>query len=210
MHRRGLLLVISSPSGVGKTSIVKELLKQDAQITMSVSVTTRPQRAGEVDGQDYFFIDEQTFQSRLKSDDFIEHAKVYGNYYGTPRRFVFNQLEQGKDVVFDIDWQGTQQLAQVAHQDLVSVFVLPPSLNELQKRLKNRGLDSKEVIEKRLSQTTSELSHWAEYNYVLINDNLEQTVHNVMIILNSERLKRSRQRSLANFVQELSKETLKD
>ena len=208
MNRRGLLLVISSPSGVGKTSIVKQLLALDSQLTMSVSVTTRPQRVGEVDGRDYHFIDEATFQSRLESSDFIEHAKVYGNYYGTPRQFVFEQLEQGRDVVFDIDWQGTQQLAQVAHQDLISIFILPPSLVELEKRLRSRGLDSQEVIEKRLAQTASELSHWAEYDYVLINDDLDQTVAKVKTILESERLKRIRQPNLVPFVQGLSSRKL--
>jgi len=204
MNRRGLLLVISSPSGVGKTSIVKQLLSLDSQLTMSVSVTTRPQRAGEVDGRDYHFIDETTFQTRLKAGAFIEHAKVYGNYYGTPRQFVFDQLEKGLDVVFDIDWQGTQQLAQVARQDLVSIFVLPPSLVELEKRLRSRGLDAHDVIEKRLSQTANELSHWAEYDYVIINDDLEQAVAKVQTILNSERLKRIRQPDLVSFVQRLT------
>ena len=204
MNRRGLLLVISSPSGVGKTSIVKQLLVLDSQLTMSVSVTTRPQRAGEVDGRDYHFIDEATFQTRLEASAFIEHAKVYGNYYGTPRQFVFDRLDQGLDVVFDIDWQGTQQLAQMARQDLVSIFVLPPSLAELEKRLRSRGLDAQDVIEKRLSQTATELSHWAEYDYVLINDDLEQTVAKVKTILDSERLKRIRQPDLASFVKQLS------
>jgi len=204
MNRRGLLLVISSPSGVGKTSIVKQLLSLDSQLTMSVSVTTRPQRAGEVDGRDYHFIDETTFQTRLEAGAFIEHAKVYENYYGTPRQFAFDQLEKGLDVVFDIDWQGTQQLAQVARQDLVSIFVLPPSLVELEKRLRSRGLDAQDVIEKRLSQTANELSHWAEYDYVIINDDLEQAVAKVQTILNSERLKRIRQPDLVSFVQRLT------
>jgi guanylate kinase len=205
MNRRGLLLVISSPSGVGKTSIVKQLLSLDSQLTMSVSVTTRPQRAGEVDGRDYHFIDETTFQTRLEAGAFIEHAKVYENYYGTPRQFAFDQLEKGLYVVFDIDWQGTQQLAQVARQDLVSIFVLPPSLVELEKRLRSRGLDAQDVIEKRLSQTANELSHWAEYDYVIINDDLEQAVAKVQTILNSERLKRIRQPDLVSFVQRLTR-----
>ncbi|WP_207216267.1 guanylate kinase [Candidatus Finniella inopinata] len=202
--RRGLLLVISSPSGVGKTSIVKQLMSLDSELTMSVSATTRPKREGEVDGKDYHFMDEATFQARLQEGAFIEHAKVYGNYYGTPRQFVFDQLDQGLDVVFDIDWQGTQQLAQVARQDLVSIFVLPPSLDELEKRLRGRGLDTQEVIEKRLAQTASELSHWAEYDYVVINDNLEKTVLRVQNILNSERLKRIRQTDLTDFVRGLA------
>ena len=198
--RRGLLLVISSPSGVGKTSIVKKLMALDSELTMSVSVTTRPKRAGEVDGKDYHFMDEATFQARLQEGTFIEHAKVYGNYYGTPRKFVLDQLDQGLDVVFDIDWQGTQQLAQVARQDLVSIFVLPPSSDELEKRLRGRGLDTQQVIEKRLAQTASELSHWAEYDYVVINYDLEKTVQKVQNILNSERLKRIRQTDLTDFV----------
>ncbi len=202
-NRRGLLFVISSPSGVGKTTIVRHLLHLEPQTVMSVSVTTRPQRPGEVEGRDYHFINHDTFNNLLRQGYLLEHAEVYGNYYGTPKRYVFEQLEQGLDVVFDIDWQGTQQLAQVARQDLVSIFVLPPSLTELARRLRSRGLDSQYVVEARLAQTASELSHWAEYDYVIVNDQLEQSVQDVQGILKSERLKRIRQPNLVSFVQQL-------
>lgn len=206
--RRGLLLVISSPSGVGKTSIVKELLKLDSQLVVSTSMTTRMPRTGEVDSQDYYFVDHLTFENFVNEGGFLEYAKVYGNYYGTPRKFVLDTIEQSIDIVFDIDWQGTQQLAQTAAKDLVSIFILPPSLEELAQRLKKRGLDSKEVIESRLAQTTSELSHWAEYDYIIINEDLDHSVKQIHNILNSERLKRIRQPQLSFFVQELSNTTL--
>ncbi len=202
-NQRGLLLVISSPSGVGKTSIVSRLLCIEPDVVMSVSTTTRPPRPGEVEGKDYYFVDLKTFTYRLHQEQFLEHAEVYGHYYGTPKGFVFDRLNQGFDVVFDIDWQGTQQLAQTARQDLVTIFILPPSLAELAKRLRNRGLDSQDVVEKRLAQTANELSHWAEYDYVIINDSLDQSVHQVQTILKSERLKRIRQPYLASFVQHL-------
>ena len=201
--RRGLLLVISSPSGVGKTSIVRQLLKLNPDLVTSTSVTTRAPRPGEIDGQDYYFVDHAAFQHSLLKGEFLEHAKVYGNYYGTPRQFVLDKIEAGIDIVFDIDWQGTQQLAQTSSSDLVSIFVLPPSVQELATRLRNRGLDAQEVVENRLAQTSSELSHWAEYDYVLINEDLEHTVKQVQNILYSERLKRIRQPQLVYFVQQL-------
>lgn len=201
--RRGLLLVISSPSGVGKTSIVKQLLELDSQLAVSVSTTTRVPRAGEIDGKDYYFVDHTSFQNSVAQGEFLEHAKVYGNDYGTPKKFILDKIEHGTDIVFDIDWQGTQQLAQTASKDLVSIFVLPPSMQELAKRLRSRGLDAQDIVEKRLAQTASELSHWAEYDYVIINENLENSVEQVQTILNSERLKRIRQPGLISFVQKL-------
>lgn len=205
---RGLLLVISSPSGVGKTSIVNHLLRIESDLSMSVSVTTRPKRAGEIDGKDYHFVSQKEFQALRQQGSFMEYAEVYGNYYGTPRDFVLMKIENGFDMVFDIDWQGAQQLAQLARHDLVSIFVLPPSIKELGERLHKRGLDSPEIIEKRLSQTINELSHWAEYDYVIINTDLEESVYHVQRILQTERLKRIRQPHLINFVQKLCQEKL--
>jgi guanylate kinase len=206
--RRGLLLVISSPSGVGKTSIVTKLLKLDPELVMSTSVTTRTPRPGEIEGQDYYFVDHPTFQNYVNNGDLLEYAKVYGNYYGTPRQFVLDKIDQGIDIVFDIDWQGTQQLAQTVLRDLVSIFILPPSLQELAQRLRNRGLDTPEVVENRLSQTANELSHWAEYDYIIINEDLDDSVKQVQTILNSERLRRIRQPQLVSFVQQLCNTTL--
>ena len=206
--RKGLLLVISSPSGVGKTSIVNKLLKLDSQLMVSTSVTTRKPRASEIDGQDYYFVDHPTFENSVNNDEFLEYAKVYGNYYGTPRKFVLETIEQSVDIVFDIDWQGTQQLAQTALKDLISIFILPPSLKELAQRLRKRGLDSQEVIENRLAQTANELTHWAEYDYIIINQDLDHSVKEIHNILNSERLKRIRQPQLSSFVQQLCNTTL--
>ena len=197
---RGVMLVLSSPSGAGKTSIVKELLRRESNLITSISVTTRPARTGEIDGKDYCFIDKQTFHQMRENGDLLEHAEVYGNFYGTPKSCVSDALSKGKDVVFDIDWQGTQQLTQVAGHDLVSVFILPPSLTELETRLKKRAQDSQEVVEYRMASASHDLSHWAEYDYVIINENFEYSVECVQSILKSEKLKRTRQPSLHSFV----------
>lgn len=197
---RGVMLVLSSPSGAGKTSIVKELLKQDSNLITSISVTTRPARPGEIDGRDYWFIDKPTYHQMLEAGDLLEHAEVYGNFYGTPKALVIEALSQGKDIVFDLDWQGTQQLAQAASADLVSIFILPPSLQELEKRLKTRAQDSEDVMKQRMASVSHDLSHWAEYDYVIINENFQYSVDCVRSILKSERLKRTRQPTLHSFV----------
>lgn len=200
ISHRGVMLVLSSPSGAGKTSIVKELLKQESNIITSVSVTTRPARSGEINGQDYHFINQETYHQMLESGELIEHAEVYGNFYGTPKTLVSEALSMGKDIIFDLDWQGTQQLNQAARSDLVSIFILPPSLEELENRLRKRAQDSEEVVQRRMASASHDLSHWAEYDYVIINENFEYSVECVRSILKSEKLKRTRQPSLHNFV----------
>src|ERR1700733_3458287 len=169
--RRGLMLVLSSPSGAGKTTLSRMLLEADGHIELSVSVTTRPQRPGEVDGRDYHFIDTVRFESMVKSDKLLEWAEVFGHRYGTPRLPVEKALRAGRDVLFDIDWQGTQQLREKARDDLASIFVLPPSIAELERRLHTRALDDEDVIRRRMAKASGELSHWAEYDYVIINEN---------------------------------------
>lgn len=197
---RGVMLVLSSPSGAGKTSIVKELLKQEPNIITSVSVTTRPARRGEINGQDYHFTNQERYHQMLEAGEFLEHAEVYGNFYGTLKAPVYEALSNGKDIVFDLDWQGTQQLSQAAGADLVSIFILPPSLEDLEKRLRNRAQDSEEVVRRRMASASHDLSHWAEYDYVIINENFEYSVESVRSILKSEKLKRTRQPSLHSFV----------
>ncbi len=203
VSRRGLMFVISSPSGAGKTSIVHNLLKVEDDLVKSISVTTRPKRANEIDGKDYYFVSIESYQDMLVRGELLEYAEVYGNFYGTLKKTVFDTLEKGLDIVFDIDWQGTQQLAQIARADLVSVFILPPSIEELEKRLKKRALDSEEVVNKRMAEASAELSHWAEYDYVVINNDLNKSVLSVRSILQSERLKRTRQPGLVSFVSNL-------
>jgi guanylate kinase len=200
IKRRGLMLVLSSPSGAGKTSIVKEILKRDDSISMSVSVTTRLPRIGEIHGQDYYFVSKETFQDMKSRNQFLESAEVFGNFYGTPKDFVYAQLAEGKDIIFDIDWQGTQQISQNAKSDLVTVFILPPSGEELEKRLQLRATDSQEVLKRRMNAASSEISHWAEYDYVIINHDLKDSVEKVHSILTTERLKRRRQDGLTDFV----------
>lgn len=203
VDRRGLMLVISSPSGAGKTSIVHHLLDVETDLVKSISVTTRPKRANEIDGQDYYFVTLDTYQNMLANEQLLEHAEVYGNYYGTLKKTVFDTLEKGLDIVFDIDWQGTQQLAQITRADLVSIFILPPSIEELEKRLRGRALDSEEVVKRRMAEASADLSHWAEYDYVVINNDLNKSVQSVRSILQSERLKRTRQPGLVSFVSNL-------
>jgi guanylate kinase len=203
VRRRGLMLVLSSPSGAGKTSISRKLLERDPMLQMSVSATTRPKRPGEVPGVDYDFVDATAFNLMINRQEFLEYAKVFGNYYGTPRAPVLAAIAAGRDVLFDIDWQGTQQLAERAAEDLVSVFILPPSTRELERRLRQRAQDSAEEVARRMGKAADELSHWPEYHYVLINESLEQTVREVEAILLAERLRRERQLGLHEFVKSL-------
>lgn len=201
--KRGLMLVLSSPSGAGKTSICKKLLQQDTGLVLSVSATTRKRRPGEVEGKDYQFLSIQEFESRINKSQFLEYAKVFGNYYGTPAQLVEGTLKSGVDVLFDIDWQGTQQLKARARQDLVSVFILPPSIKELEKRLFKRAQDTSEVVANRMSKSAGEMSHYPEYDYVIINHDLDKSVQQVQSILCAERSRRERQIGLVEFVKYL-------
>jgi len=203
IRRRGLMLVLSSPSGAGKTTISRKLLERDGNLSMSISVTTRPRRSGEVDGSDYHFIGATEFDRLVGEGALLEHAKVFGNYYGTPRAAVESALAEGRDVLFDIDWQGTQQLAQNARGDLVSVFVLPPSTIELERRLKARAQDSAEVVAGRMARAADEMSHWREYDYIIVNLDIEDSVAKVQAVLQAERLRRDRQIGLVDFVKAL-------
>jgi guanylate kinase len=203
--RRGLLLVMSSPSGAGKTTLSRKLLATDSNITMSVSVTTRSPRPGEVDGKDYYFITKDRFAQMRDRNELLEWAEVFGNFYGTPRKPVEDALGKGRDVLFDIDWQGTQQLAQAMEDDLVRLFILPPSAEELQNRLINRAQDSSSVVAKRMAEASREISHWPEYDYVIVNDNVEESHTQVMAVLSAERLRRRRRIGLTEFVRGLTK-----
>lgn len=200
VHRRGLMLVLSSPSGAGKTTISRRLLDLDPGITMSVSVTTRPMRPGERDGIDYYFIDTDRFERMVADNQLLEWARVFGNCYGTPRGPVDAALREGRDVLFDIDWQGTQQVSENARDDLVSIFVLPPSAAELERRLRTRAQDSEAAIAHRMEKASGEISHWAEYDYVIVNTDIGESVVSVQAILRAERLKRRRQVGLSDFV----------
>lgn len=197
------MLVLSSPSGAGKTTIAKRLIEREAKLGNSISVTTRAPRPGEIDGKDYFFVTDKEFQTLLENEQLLEHAKVFGHYYGTPKEHVFATLKGGNDIIFDIDWQGTQQLAQFARDDLVSVFILPPDSPSLRTRLKNRAQDTDEVVDLRMNQAANELSHWAEYDYVIINKDLDVSIDLVQKILHVERIRRHRQIGFFNFVNEL-------
>jgi guanylate kinase len=203
IKRRGLLLVLSSPSGAGKTTISRKLMARERDLILSVSVTTRPRRRGEVSGVDYHFIDATEFDLMVNRGELMENAKVFGHYYGTPRRPVEEALAAGRDVLFDIDWQGTQQLAQNARGDLVSVFVLPPSTVELERRLKARAQDSAEVVAGRMARAADEMSHWREYDYIIVNLDIEDSVAKVRAVLQAERLRRDRQIGLVDFVKAL-------
>lgn len=203
LDRRGLLFVLSSPSGAGKSTLARKLLASDAQISLSVSATTRPPRPGEVDGVDYHFVDTATFKQMVADDEFLEWAHVFGHRYGTPKATVEAMLVDGKDVLFDIDWQGTQQLYQEAGNDIVRTFILPPSITELEERLRNRGTDSDDVINDRMSRAKSEIGHWDGYDYVLINDDVEACFEKITHILAAERLKRMRQKGLIGFARKL-------
>ena len=203
LARRGLMFILSSPSGAGKTTISRMLLDADPAIKLSVSVTTRPPRPGEVDGVHYYFVDDAEFDRLVEEDDFYEWAHVFGYRYGTPKGHIRNALKEGQDFLFDIDWQGTQQLKQKDDQDVVTVFILPPSLAELRKRLESRAQDSSEVIESRMERARGEISHWAEYDYVVVNDDVDACFAKVQEVLDAERMRRTRQTGLIPFVREL-------
>jgi guanylate kinase len=201
--RRGLMLVLSSPSGAGKTTLSRMLLKADKSVELSVSVTTRPKRAGEKHGRDYFFIQKPQFEKMVEKGELLEWAEVFGNCYGTPRAAVERALAAGCDVLFDIDWQGTQQLREKVKDDVVTIFVLPPSAADLEKRLRTRAQDSDAVIATRMAKAGDEITHWAEYDYVIINKTVAQAFAEVRAILAAERLKRERQTGLTDFVRDL-------
>lgn len=200
------MLVLSSPSGAGKTSIARKLLKLDGNLNISVSATTRAPRPGEVDGKDYFFLTKEKFKEMVENNEFLEYAKVFGNSYGTPSAPVFKALEAGQDVLFDVDWQGTQQLHDRAGKDLVRVFVLPPSNDELERRLRGRAQDSEAEIEKRMAQAASEISHYNEYDYIIVNSDIDESVAEAQMILGAERLRKRRREGLYDFVRELCEE----
>ncbi len=200
---RGLMLVLSSPSGAGKSTISRAVLEREENIALSVSLTTRPPRKGEVDGRDYIFVDDAAFREMVERDGFLEHAEVFGHRYGTPRAPVEAALEDGRDMLFDIDWQGAQQIAEKARTDLVGVFVLPPSIEELERRLHARAQDSSEVVRARMAKALDEVSHYAEYDYVVINSDLETSIEEVRSILRAERRRRTRQTGLTDFVNTL-------
>jgi guanylate kinase len=200
--RRGLMLVLSSPSGAGKTTLSRMLLTEE-RIALSISVTTRVRRPGEVHGRHYHFIDRKKFDQMVKADELLEHAEVFGNFYGTPKRPVENALKAGRDVLFDVDWQGTKQLRKHAPRDLVSVFILPPSSGELARRLHTRAQDDKRVIRARMAKSGDEMGHWPEYDYVVLNRDLDRAFSDIRAILHAERLKRERQTGLSAFVRGL-------
>ncbi|WP_018317567.1 guanylate kinase [Bradyrhizobium sp. WSM2793] len=203
VERRGLMFVLSSPSGAGKTTLSRLLIDRMSGLKMSVSATTRPMRPGEVNGKDYLFVDKPRFEAMVKGDELLEWATVFDNSYGTPRSPVEAALSSGQDVLFDIDWQGTQQLREKARADVVSVFILPPSAADLEKRLHSRAQDSDEVIRKRMSRASHEMSHWAEYDYIVINHDVDEAFAEVQSILKAERLKRERRIGLVGFVRGL-------
>jgi guanylate kinase len=200
LQRRGLMFVLSSPSGAGKTTIARKLLAADSGIGMSVSVTTRPPRPGEVDGVDYMFTDQAGFDRMVEDGEFLEWAEVFGHSYGTPKAQIKTGLKEGRDFLFDIDWQGTQQLYQRMEVDVVRVFLLPPSIGELEQRLRGRGTDSDEVIADRMARARAEISHWDGYDFVVVNDDIEACFAKVHGILQAERLRRARQTGLVDFV----------
>jgi guanylate kinase len=208
-ERRGLMLVMSSPSGAGKTTLTRRLLSEDDDVVMSVSATTREPRPGEKDGNDYYFVSHERFRDMIDQDELLEHAVVFDNRYGTPRGPVIEALQSGKDVIFDIDWQGTQQLMSSASAiDLVRIFILPPSVRALEDRLCKRGQDTEETITKRMAQAESEISHWAEYDYVLINDDFDRTYEDLKAIVRAERFRRERRPGMSDFVRGLMEERL--
>lgn len=205
--RRGLLLILSSPSGAGKSTLARRLMAWDETIRFSISATTRSPRPGEQDGREYFFKSREAFQDLIAAGDMLEHAEVFGNFYGSPRAPVEAAMREGRDTLFDIDWQGGQQIRNSAlGRDVVSIFILPPSIAELESRLRGRAQDSDEVIAGRMAKSRDEISHWAEYDYVLVNDDLDQTFKNLLTILQAERMRRDRQPKLTDFVRGLNQE----
>lgn len=201
--RRGLMFILSSPSGAGKTTLAERLLTKDGDMVLSISATTRQRRPGEAHGKDYFFVSEEEFMRMRDNGEFMEWANVFGHYYGTPRSLVEDVLRQGKDVLFDIDWQGAQQLDEVAGEDVVKVFILPPSREELERRLRQRAQDPEDVVQKRMAKADAEMSHWAEYDYVIVNYDLNESEELLRSILFAERLKRRRQVGLAAIVKDM-------
>jgi guanylate kinase len=203
LNRRGIMVVLSSPSGAGKTTLTKQILNTSKNILMSVSATTRQPRPGEVDGEDYIFLSKSKFSEMIDNDEFLEYAKVFDNFYGTPRAPVETALARGFDIVFDIDWQGAQQLTQAAANDLVKIFILPPNMRELENRLRSRAQDSDDVIARRMSKSENEISHWAEYDYIIINEDISEAIEELTTIVNAERMKRPRQPWLGSFIKKL-------
>ncbi len=205
--RRGILIILSSPSGAGKSTLSKRLMAWDKDIQFSVSATTRAPRPGEVHGKDYLFLSKEEFQAQVDAGDMLEHAEVFGNFYGSPKGPVIDALQQGQDMLFDIDWQGGQQVRNsIRAEDVVSIFVLPPSIAELERRLQMRGQDSAEIIAHRMARSKDEISHWAEYDYVLVNRDVDATEAEVRAIVVAERNKRSRQTGLMDLVRDLNAE----
>ncbi|HEX3943530.1 MAG TPA: guanylate kinase [Rhizomicrobium sp.] len=205
IRRRGLMLVLSSPSGAGKTTLSRRLLESDAGIVMSVSATTRPKRSNEVEGRDYVFVRPETFEQMVRKEEFLEYAHVFDHHYGTPKEPVMAALASGRDVLFDIDWQGTQQLKERVREDLVSVFVLPPSHEELERRLRTRAQDSDDEVSRRMAKAASESSHWPEYDYVIVNDDAERAHAKIFAILEAERARRTRLVGVGEFVAQLTR-----
>lgn len=202
-NRRGLMIVLSSPSGAGKTTLTRRLLATHKDMSMSVSATTRTPRVGEVEGHDYYFVTKDKFSEMIENEDFLEHAKVFDNYYGTPRGPVEEALMEGRDVIFDIDWQGAQQLEQAAVEDLVKIFILPPDMRALESRLRTRAQDSDDVIAKRMSKSEAEISHWSEYDYIIVNEDIDTALAELEAIVIAERMKRRRQTWLGPFIKGL-------
>ena len=206
MQRKGLLIILSSPSGAGKSTLARRLMLWDPTLRFSVSATTRAPRPGEEDGREYFFRSRPEFEAMVNAGDMLEHAEVFGNFYGSPRAPVERAMAEGRDTLFDIDWQGGQQVKQAMSSNVVSIFILPPSIAELERRLRSRGQDSDEVIAGRMAKSEAEISHWAEYDYVLINNDLDQAEADLITILKAERMRRDRQPGLSDFVRGLNKE----
>ena len=202
--KKGVMLVLSSPSGAGKSSICKSLMSLDKNLSLSVSTTTRKKRPNEKSGEDYIFVSTEEFENMLSNNNFIEYANVFDNYYGTVKSLVDNKINNGQDLIFDIDWQGAQQLREKMRENVVSIFILPPSKKELERRLKSRGQDSDEVVKKRMDGASAEITHWAEYDYVIINEDLNKSVNAVLGVLKAERMKRIRQVGLAEFVRSIT------
>jgi len=203
--RKGLMLVLSSPSGAGKTSICKKLLETEKGLLMSISYTTRPKRKSENDGKDYFFVKKKEFDELQSKNYFVESALVFDHFYGTPKNFIERNLKKGVDILFDIDWQGAQKLVDYSKNDVVSIFILPPSNKILLERLKKRNEDSIEIVKKRMSKAKSEISHWIEYDYIVINDDIDKSSKEIITILNAERKKRIRQKFIFDFIEKLTK-----